>query len=1008
MVIVPTILSHMNTPFRLLSARLLWPATALVVSAGAVDTASAQAPAATLDVQDSQKAFELFNQGKYAEAAELYEGIPQKYPTSPMIPEAYFRLGYIGYVTGDYDKGIASLRQNLTGKNVVPEILELSLSFIPQILSAKAGKMMPDDPERRPAFQAAVQEFDNFIQQYPASPEVESASYGKARALYSNERYEEAATTLRTILQKFPQSPSLADTQFMLALVLGTQANVSMQKATAKDPTAIAAFDESVKILNGLLARRIDIAVANDAQFQLGEILFSRGSFEQGEARAKLFKQSLEAFRGVQTKEVVVKAQRDRIALIRQRQTEVLRSGDVAMSKRIQRFLEKEQEKSAGVEQRTDQTLAAKIKSAQIFISQENFDAARVLLRYLEPQIEDPAQKKQVAYYLALTYAAQNLAEKAVELYDKFMASYPSDPIAENLPLLVGAAYLSLNDSENAIKYFKQQVELYPNSPLAADSVMRQALALIPLNRFDEALAVLNKFLEGKHSKDQGAAAQLGLATIYQRSGKTPEALKAYITLRDNYPGTPEAEQAAYWAGKLTLDSGDAASAVAQLQKFANSSSSIELLPPALFVLAQAQGASGDKAAALKTFANLAAKFPKSEPGQISYFQRAALHQRDNDLPEVKKVMNEFIANYPDDPRLFAAYDYVAQIQISEKALSEAIATYEAFMQKRPEDPDCAKALAKSSGHWKKYGETQGPYLSLNETQRAEWRKGIDNSIRTAETLLEKFPASAEVSSALQNLLASQKLLVRAKLKSDKELQAYFEELAAKNEAKPEARNKILFTLAGHLAEKSENDPWMTTKSLDLMSSAYDQKLLYAPNDLDLYGAALIRTKEYGIARLIYDKLAKDYPLPPNVTLDRAPRDISDAQAIAAFGKAKILQSEGKIAEAAAKFVELKEKYPFSTKRLETDYGIAEGEAAKKNYDEALKLLRAVAGATQGSTNLRARAMMLVGKISEEKGDIDTAINNYVKLGTLFPAEMELAPEGLWRGAQLIEKKINK
>ncbi|MDB6153868.1 MAG: repeat-containing protein, partial [Chthoniobacteraceae bacterium] len=62
----------------------------------------------------------------------------------------------------------------------------------------------------------------------------------------------------------------------------------------------------------------------------------------------------------------------------------------------------------------------------------------------------------------------------------------------------------------------------------------------------------------------------------------------------------------------------------------------------------------------------------------------------------------------------------------------------------------------------------------------------------------------------------------------------------------------------------------------------------------------------------------------------------------------------------------------------------------------------------RASTNLRARAMLLVGEISEAKGQPDGAINNYIKLGTLFPAESELAPEGLWRGAQLLEKKINK
>ena len=67
---------------------------------------------------------------------------------------------------------------------------------------------------------------------------MEAANYGKGVALYQAGRYEDAATALRANLQAFANSPSVLDSQYLLALTLGTLANVTMQKATAKDATA--------------------------------------------------------------------------------------------------------------------------------------------------------------------------------------------------------------------------------------------------------------------------------------------------------------------------------------------------------------------------------------------------------------------------------------------------------------------------------------------------------------------------------------------------------------------------------------------------------------------------------------------------------------------------------------------------------------------------------------------------------------------------------------------------
>ena len=67
---------------------------------------------------------------------------------------------------------------------------------------------------------------------------------------------------MRANLQKFANSPSALDTQYLLALTLGTLANVTMQTATAKDATAEANYNEAERLLNDIIAKRTDVARA--------------------------------------------------------------------------------------------------------------------------------------------------------------------------------------------------------------------------------------------------------------------------------------------------------------------------------------------------------------------------------------------------------------------------------------------------------------------------------------------------------------------------------------------------------------------------------------------------------------------------------------------------------------------------------------------------------------------------------------------------------------------------
>src|SRR4051812_15027474 len=120
-------------PFSSLSFLARLSLAGVAVTSPLVETqVYAQAAPATLDKQDFDNAMAASDANKLEEAAGLLEGIPVKYPTSPYIPQATVRLGYVYFRMQQYDKAVKTLAGMATLKNVPPEISELAASLTPQ------------------------------------------------------------------------------------------------------------------------------------------------------------------------------------------------------------------------------------------------------------------------------------------------------------------------------------------------------------------------------------------------------------------------------------------------------------------------------------------------------------------------------------------------------------------------------------------------------------------------------------------------------------------------------------------------------------------------------------------------------------------------------------------------------------------------------------------------------------------------------------------------------------
>lgn len=1007
---------------------------AAITSFGGFSVARAQTPADPGDKPDKiaiDRANELIVKADYAGAISAYEAITRDFPNSIFIPEAVERSGYAHFLLGQFDKSVEALNKVPGLKDAQPDQIESSLALAATVLTAKAAKLPATDPDRTRAFEEAAKQADVFLQKFPNSEEAESTLYYKGLALFQISKYDEAIATFRLGLKNFATSPTILDTQYLLALTLATVASNESQKS-GKEAAVDKNYDEAEKLLNDIITKKTDVALLNDSRFQIGELLLARSGTASADKRIAYLERALEYYRLVVSRDIVVQAQKYRVDQFVQFQTAAAGKGDIAGARRYLHIADRERQKISALADRADLTPISKMKIGQIYFQLEKFDEARIVFKYTQdlPGI-DADMKKQIAYFTVLAYALETfdlkrslsvaaateanekLSLKAEEAYKQFKTTYPKDPIADNLPLLVGRRFID-SDPEKALVYLKECVDDYPNGRFKIQAQAEQANALSgkKLERYDEALDIYKKTLEGNPSKEIAAPAEYGIAIIHKTTGKTEEAIKEFQAVRDKYPGTTQAEQASYFTGQMLYEKGEMAAAIPELEGYLKRHPNTDLASNALYFLAKAKQATGKTDEAIALYKDLAVKYPKSEVAPFSYFERVKIAgaNKDDDGAGGIEVMREFIKTFPDNDRIFDAYDFIAKTLASHGKRDEAIAVYQEYITAHPQDANAPRAMMQTSGIWKDVAAKIRPFSMAREDEKTEKAAAYRNSVAAAERVLNEYPESASVSLALQDILDGEQELIKGKVITESDVESYLKGLAEKFEKIPSTKNKIMFALAAFTAQK---DP---KKSGSIMEGIFDPQLKYAPDDIDLYATSLVNSKKLDEAMKVYLKLADDYPVTKGMDPKKAPRETQEAQAISLFGQGKVLQEkaaeatsadkEVKLKEAQAKFDELKALYPWSPKVTEANYGIALSKFEQKQYPEALTLLLTVARADRAPAELRAKGLTMIAQINEAQGDYDNAVANYIKVESMFGNGVpSMSAESLWRAGQILERQ---
>jgi TolA-binding protein len=969
---------------------------------------AASLPAQSKPAADANSAaYETYSLGDYTAAAAAYEKLLKEYPTDGIVPNAQIQLAFCYYFLAEFDKSSAMLAKAAAGPPLPSELKEIVEGMFPQILSAKAAAMPDTDPKRKTTFEEAITKFGEYLKAYPKAQDFESLLFSRAVAEYQIQKFDDVIKDLEQNLKQFPSSSTIASSKNLLAITLATQGSQELSKGDAADKaTAFALYKRATDYLREIIKSQKDIALINEADFQLGEILMNQAATSPEAERPPLYAEALNAFRAVAPQEQILALQEEKLKSFPALKRQALQSRNVALKKQLDRDNERELKKLAELRGKPDQTATALLKMAEIFFQQGNLNAARVVLKHVSPFLTTDVDKKRDIYFTTMTYALQNAADRAPDGYTKFQSLYKGDPLADNLPFAMGNMYLGINNPAEAVRYFDESLAIYPKGRFAGLSVVSKASAETRIGKQEDAMKTFQTFLAQNPPPEIGVIAQSGLAGIYKDTQKWDEAIAAYEVTREKYPDTPQATEANYWIAVCTQQKGDNAAALPLLGAFVTANPQSPFAPLALYMKGGAEIALDQKTEGIATLTAVAENYPDSQPAPFTYFTLAQIAGSEGKSDEVVALMKKFIEKYPTDNKVYFAYEAIAQTALNAGKTDDALGAYREYIQHDPDSPQAGEALYKVAEIQRAKAESLGRYTALNDEERSNWKTLMDGSVASSEEMIKKYPDSPSLALNLQVLLKSQRMLLGAEAITAEQVEEYFQ-AQADAVPQPDAKSKIIFTLAAYVAEQDKD------RALALMNEAYNAETLYSPQDLDFYGLALLDQQKPDEALAVFEKIETDYPVPPGFVPAQTSPVVQEAQATALFGKGRIAQSKGQTAEAGKYFEQLKTIYPWSPKVLEANFGIAQSLKEQNKLDEAMVLLGAIIREQNSTAKLRANSMLLYGDILVEKMNAATdpegkeaflasAIDSYIKIAEYYEGVPAAAAEGLWKGGELL------
>ncbi len=193
------------------------------------------------DYASYQKAVILSYVGRDAEAKAQFDQVQRQFPNSRFVDESLFQTANVDFEKGSYQAAIRGftrlIQEKPTSKLVPAALLKRAIAYgnLQQYDPAVADyKRILDSYGESEQAQSALlgiqntlndagrpEEFSQVLGQYkktnPGSTDVERVQFENAKNIYANEKYAQAIQSLLAFMQEYPASPNLNEARYYVA-----------------------------------------------------------------------------------------------------------------------------------------------------------------------------------------------------------------------------------------------------------------------------------------------------------------------------------------------------------------------------------------------------------------------------------------------------------------------------------------------------------------------------------------------------------------------------------------------------------------------------------------------------------------------------------------------------------------------------------------------------------------------------------------------------------------------
>ncbi|GIV62373.1 MAG: hypothetical protein KatS3mg044_1239 [Rhodothermaceae bacterium] len=457
--------------------------------------------------------------GQVDRAIRLFQRYLQEYPGGRHLDAAHYALGWAYFKQNRYEEAIQSferfLRYYQDDTGTVPYRTDALLRL------ADAYYALKRYPEAIRIYNQVAEEGEDY------------ALYQIGQALSNAGDAFEAITTFRRLLVEYPESPYREEAQYNIAYLYFLNQD----------------YDRAIEEYQHLIEAYPQDPLTPKAQYSIGDAYFNAGRLEE----------AIDAYRQVLLRYPNSPFAADAAAGI---QYALVALNDEARAEEIIQAFIDEHPDSPVVDELKFRLAEAKFQSGKL-------EEARLAFLQFIRTTSNEALLPEAYFYLGSIFADRGDTSEAENYFRQLLERYPESRRRIDAARRLGELYLAQERFQEALRAYETlatEAARAGDGYLVAQARYGQSQALMQLGRAAEAERLLQEAIAAAPASPQVIPARLGLARIYEQTGRQREALDLYRTIAQQSKDEHGAE-ALVRLGELLLAQGNPSAAAEELGK---------------------------------------------------------------------------------------------------------------------------------------------------------------------------------------------------------------------------------------------------------------------------------------------------------------------------------------------------------------------------------------------------------------------------------------------------------